>query len=131
SLGGELDLARVLWVEAKVAAALGDLREARKRFEQVRRAFVKPELGYDYALVSLELSTVLLRQGETARVRSLTDEMLSLFRSQNVHREALAALQVFCAAVKRDGATVELVRRVVRYLYRAKGDPELKFEAGE
>lgn len=129
-LGGELDLARVLWVEAKVAAALGKPGEARKRFEQVRNAFAKPELIYDHALVSMELSTVLLEQDEPARVRTLANEMLPIFRSQQIHREALAAIRVFCDAAGREAATVELARRVVRYLYRAKNDPELKFEAG-
>lgn len=129
-LGGELDLARVVWVEAMVADALGNLGEARKRFEQTRSAFARPELSYDHALVSMELSAVLLRQGENARVRSLADETLRVFRSQQVQPEALAALQVFWEAARRDSATVDLARRVVRFLYRAKDDPELKFEAG-
>jgi tetratricopeptide (TPR) repeat protein len=129
-LGGELDLARVLWVEAKIAVARGGLGEARKRFEQARSTFAKPELIYDHALVSLELSVVLLKQGETARVRTLANEMLPIFRSQQIHQEALAAIRVFCDAAGREAATVELARRVVRYLYRAKNDPELKFEAG-
>lgn len=129
-LGGELDLTRVLWYEARVAEALGDLRGARKRFEQVRSTFDRPELSYDHALVSMELSTVLLKQGETAQVRTLADEMLRIFRSQQIHREALAAIRVFCDAAGSEAATVGLARRVVRYLYRAKDHPELKFEAG-
>lgn len=129
-LGGELDLARVLWVEAKVSDALGNLAEARERFEQVRSAFDKAGLIYDHALVSLELSTVLLKLGETARVRTLADEMLRIFRSQEVLPEALAAVRVFCEAARQETATVELGRRVVRFLYRAKDDPELKFEGG-
>jgi hypothetical protein len=55
-LGGELDLTRVVWMEALVAEALGDLGEARTRSEEVRRAFDKPELIYDHALVSLDLA---------------------------------------------------------------------------
>lgn len=128
-LGGELDLGRVLWVEAMVADALGSLAEARERFEQVRSAFEKPELIYDHALVSMELSTVLLEMGETARVRMLAVEMLRIFRSQQVLPEALAAIRVFCEAARRETATVELGRKVVRYLYRAKDDPGLKFQA--
>ncbi len=129
-LGGDLDLVRVAWHEAKVADALGNLAEARERFEEVRSAFDKPELIYDQALVSMELSTVLLELGETARVCTLAEEMLEVFRSQQVPRETLAALQVFCEAAKRETATVELGRRVVRYLYRAKDDPNIKFEEG-
>ena len=127
-LGGELDLQRVVWLEAKIAYGLGDLTEARNLFEQVRRAFDKSELRYDYALVSMELSLVLLEQGETARVRALAEEMLAIFQQQKVHVEALKALRIFCEAAKREAATAELARRVVRYLYRAQGDPDLRFE---
>lgn len=129
-LEGELDLARVLWYEARVAEALGDLHGARKRFEQVRRAFGKPELIYKRALVTMDLAAVLLKQGEPARVRTLAEEMLGIFRSQEVLPEALAAIRVFCEAVKQETATVELARRVARFLDRAESNPELKFEAG-
>jgi len=47
---------------------------------------------------------------------------------QQVEREPLIALQLFCAAAKHEAASVELARRVVKYLYRAQHDPELRFE---
>jgi transcriptional regulator with XRE-family HTH domain len=127
-LGGELDLTRGVWMEALVADALGNLEEARARFEQVRRAFDKPELIYDYALASLDLSLVCLKQDDTAQVRTIAAQMMPIFESQQVRREALAALRVFCEAAKREAATVELAKEVVRYLRRAQDDPELRFE---
>jgi hypothetical protein len=45
-----------------------------------------------------------------------------------VHREALAALKLFCEAVEEETATAELARRIVGYLYRAQHQPELRFE---
>lgn len=129
-LGGELDLTRIVWLEAKVEAAGGNLWEARKRFEQVRASFTRPELSYDYALVSLELSAVLLQQGETRRVRKIADEMAVIFRSQQVSREALAALRVFCEAARRENATAEQARQVARLLKRAQNDPGIKEKAG-
>jgi tetratricopeptide (TPR) repeat protein len=129
-LGGELDLNRCLWLEAKIAAGLGELTEAQSRFEQARQAFDKPELIYDHALVSLDLSLVLLRQGETAQVRVIADEMYAIFRGQRVHREALAALAVFCEAARQEAATVELTQKVARYLRRAQDDPDLRFDQG-
>jgi hypothetical protein len=129
-LGGELDGARVTWLEAKIHDGLGNLEAARAGFEQVRSTFQKPELSYDFALVSVDLSLVLLKQGETGRVRAIAEEMAFIFQSQQVHSQALAALLIFCEAAKREAATVELARQVARFLYRAQGDPELKFEAG-
>lgn len=126
-LGGELDAARVTWLEAKVADGLGDLESARAGFERVRSTFQKPELSYDFALVSVDLSLVLLKQGETKRVRAIAEEMAFIFQSQQVHSQALAALLIFCEAAKREAASVELARQVARFLYRAQSDPELTF----
>jgi hypothetical protein len=80
--------------------------------------------------VSLELALIFLEQGRTGETRKLAEEMLEIFKAQKVEREALAALRVFCDAAKRETATVELARRVVKFLYRAQHDPELRFEAG-
>ena len=130
-LGEELDLTRVVWLEGKIAIGLGRAAEAYAAFQQVRKEFTARELAYDGALVSLELALLLLEQGRAAEVHNLASEMLWIFRAQGVHREALAALQLFCDAVRREEATAELARRVVLYLYRAQHDPELRFEAGE
>jgi hypothetical protein len=54
--------------------------------------------------------------------------MLWIFKAQGVHREALAALRIFCAAARQKIATAELARRVERYLRRAQLDPALRFD---
>ena len=122
-LGGELDLARVVWLEGKVAAGLGRFGEARSAFEQARRAFERHELPYDFALVSLELAALLLEQGLAEEVSTLAGEILKIFQAQRIEREALAAVQMFCDAARRKAATVELARQVTRFLYRAQHDP--------
>jgi transcriptional regulator with XRE-family HTH domain/tetratricopeptide (TPR) repeat protein len=126
-LGEELDLTRVLWVEGKVAAGLGRVGEALSAFEQARGVFRQRELAFDYGLVSLELAVLLLKQGRTADVRAMAEEMLQIFRTQQIEREALAALRLFCDAARRETATVDLARNLVRFLYRAQHDPELRF----
>jgi tetratricopeptide (TPR) repeat protein len=126
-LGEELDLTRVDWLTAKVAAGLGRLAQAREAFEKVQGVFIRRELTFDYALVSLELSVLLLEQGRTAEVKMLAEQMLEIFRTQQVEREALAALRLFCDAARRETATVELARRLVTFLHRAQHDPELSF----
>jgi hypothetical protein len=54
--------------------------------------------------------------------------MVPVFRQQGVHREALAALTLFRDAAERKSLTLELTRRLIRYLKRAEGNPELKLE---
>ncbi len=128
ALRKELDLVRVVWLKGKIAAGLGRGEDARTSFEQVRRDFTAREMAYDCALVTLELAALLLEQGRTRQVRSLAEEMLWIFRTQGVHREALAALQVFCDAAYREVASAELARQVVLFLHRAQHDPQLRFE---
>lgn len=128
-LNEELDLTRVVWLEGRVAAGVGRTAEAISALQQVRRVFKDRDLAYDYALASLELAVLLLEQGRAAEVRGLAKEMLWIFRAQGVHREALAALRLFCEAAEKERATAELARRVVAYLHRAQHDPQLPFEA--
>ena len=48
------------------------------------------------------------------------------FQSED-HREALAALGLFHQAAERQEATAELARDVLRFLFRARHDPALRF----
>jgi tetratricopeptide (TPR) repeat protein len=127
-LGEALDLTRCLWLQGQIDAGLGRLAQAAAAFRQVRRNFLEHPLPYDYALASLDLSLVLLEEGRTAEVREIAEEMLWIFKAQGVHREALAALRLFCEAAKQETATIALARQVERYLRRAQLDPGLRFE---
>jgi tetratricopeptide (TPR) repeat protein len=126
-IGNALDLARLRWAEGRIAAGLGEADRAEEAFQEVRRALVEQGIGYDAALVSLELAALYARQGRTAEMKELAGEMLPIFQAQDVHREALAALAVFQQAAARDAATLELVEEVVAFLGRARHDPGLRF----
>ncbi len=62
----KLDLTRCLWLQGKIDAGLGRWDEALGAFRQVQRDFLEDQLPYSYALVSLDLSLVLLEQGRAA-----------------------------------------------------------------
>jgi tetratricopeptide (TPR) repeat protein len=132
-LGQEVDLIHVSFIRGKIAAGTGRAEEAEEIFEEARRKFasLKPPLVLEYALVSLDLGLLLLEQDRTAEVRILSEQMTWIFSSQGIRREALAALRIFCEAAKRKAATVDLARRVIRFLHRSQHDPELKFETTE
>jgi transcriptional regulator with XRE-family HTH domain len=127
-LGNELDTLRLRWLEGRVAAGLGRTAEALAALTEVRTRFAELNIAYDAALVTLEVAVLHLEQGRTEEVKTLALEMAPIFHAQGVHREALAALRLFCEAAKKEAATVELARRLVDYLYRAQHDPELRFE---
>ena len=130
SAGSQLDRVRLRWVEARIAAGLGEADEARRAFSEAQRGFLDQSIAYDAALVSLEMATFLLQEGRTAEVRDLAREMIPIFHAQDIHREALAALAVFQAAAALDAATVELAREVEAFLARARRNPELRFSRG-
>ena len=54
--------------------------------------------------------------------------MLPIFRSRDVHREAIAALIVFQRAAASEQATQALVEELAAYLRRAAHQPGLPFE---
>lgn len=127
-IGNGLDLVRVVWLESRIFVGLGKREEAIASLEQVRSEFTAREIAYDAALVSLESAILYLEDGRTSEVRILARRMLWIFRAQGVHREALAALKLFCEAAEREQATVNLARRVADYLERARHNPALRFE---
>jgi tetratricopeptide (TPR) repeat protein len=124
----EIDLIRVLWLAGRVAAGLGRRQEAMAAFEQVRWDFAGKGLGYDMALASLDLAQLYLEEGRTAEVAAIAGEMVTVFASRQIHREALAALVLFRKAAEAEASTADLARRLSRYLERARREPGLRFE---
>jgi hypothetical protein len=94
----------------------------------VRGDLASEDIAYDTALVSLELAKLFAAEGRSAEVRALARHMVPIFQSQQIHREALAALAFFRQAAERDAVTVELAEEVRAYLDRARRNPALRFE---
>lgn len=128
--GKATDLTKMVWLEGKVAAGVGRLAEAEAAFRQARHELRNHKLPYDYALVSLDLALLLLEQGRTTEVRGLCAEMAWIFQAEGIAREAQAAVRLYCEAARTETVTVELTRRVVRFLHRIQHDPEARFEDG-
>jgi hypothetical protein len=119
-------------VKGKISRGLGQADQAESLFLAARDGFVGEGIPYDTALVSLELATLYAEQGRTADLKRLAEEMVPIFSSLSIHREALAALAYLKQAVEAERATVEVVSGVAAYLRRAQYDPALRFrEASE
>lgn len=127
--GDKIDLIRLGWLEARLAAAMGRPETALRRLERARRQFAAQGMSYDVAQALLEEAVLLLDQGRTAEVKVLAGGLEEVFAAKGVHREALIALRLFHEVVEHEQATAELARRVLRYLYRARYDEGLPFKA--
>jgi tetratricopeptide (TPR) repeat protein len=122
--GGRFDDLRARWLEGNIAAGLGDDEGAERSFLRVREGFEEAGLLSDVALVSLDLAALWLRQERTAEVRRLVDEMVAVFRSHGIRREALGALLMFKEALHKDQVTESLLRTVTTEIWRLERSPD-------
>lgn len=126
--GGELLGLRLRWLEGKIQQVLGFLDDAGRALSEARAGFVAQGIGFDAASVSLDLAGLYAAQGRASEMRRLAEEMLPIFRSRDLHREAIAALIVFQQAVQMEKLTSPLLHEIRSYLQRARKDHKLRFE---
>jgi len=128
-MGDRMSLLRMRWLEGLVAQGLGRVEQALTAYREVRKAFIELGLDYDAALASLDLAGLLVEQARTADVRRLAEEMLIVFSSRDIHREAMAALHFFCHAAQVEKVETALVQNVSDFLKRVRTNPALRFAA--
>jgi hypothetical protein len=116
------------WVKGKISRGLGHLSLAEALLLSAREGFVAEGIPYDTALVSLDIASLYAEQGRTADLKRLAQQMLPIFASLHVHREALAALAFLRQAVEAERASQAVVAEVAAFLKRAQHDPGLRFE---
>jgi tetratricopeptide (TPR) repeat protein len=116
------------WNRAKIARGLGQNENAEALFLAARDGFVAEEAAYDTALVSLDLASLYAEQGRMTELKQVAEEMVPIFSSREIHREALAALSYWRQAVESEEVCVKLVAGVAAFLKRARHNPELRFQ---
>jgi hypothetical protein len=77
-------------------------------------------MSYDAALVSLDLSLVYLGEGKLSELKQLAGDLVLLFESRDVHREALGALYLFQKACEEERLTEQTVSRLAELLRRGQ-----------
>jgi tetratricopeptide (TPR) repeat protein len=115
------------WLKGKIARGLGQVAQAEPLLIAAREGFLAEGIPYETALVTLDLALLYADQERTAELKRLAAEMVPIFASRQIHREALAALAFFQKAVEAEKAGVETVKWVAEYLRKARHAPELQF----
>ena len=118
---------RVDWLEGRIHGQLAATTLAEAAFRNARETFLHLGSPYDAALVSLELAALLLEDGRSREAAELARELVPIFRSRGIHREALAAGMLVARSLSDETATVDFVQRVATYLRRARVDPTYRF----
>jgi tetratricopeptide (TPR) repeat protein len=123
---------RLIWLRGKIDLGRGEAAAAERAFVTARDGFVALGNGYDAAMVAIEdLALLYLRQGRTAEVKRLAEDMYPILEAQDIHREAAAALMLFRDAARQEQLTVKIVREYATYLRDARSDPTQKFRQTE
>lgn len=115
-----LDMIRLVWAEGLIHLGLRRLGPAEAAFREVQLGFLERRMGYDAALVSLDLALLYAQENCTADLKKLAAELMPIFESRDVHREAIVALLMFQRACEEEKLTVDLVRKFAEYLRRER-----------
>jgi tetratricopeptide (TPR) repeat protein len=121
-------LARLRWLEGKIYGALHFPAEAERALLDARHGFLGLKADLDAAAVSLDLAVLCVAQGRAAEVRRLAEEILPVFRSRELHREAIAALLALRQASRMETRSARLLVEIRDHLDRARRGPTLRFE---
>jgi tetratricopeptide (TPR) repeat protein len=127
SLGDRMNLIRLTWLEGKIALGHDDLERAEALLFEARGLLAERGLGYDTALLGLDLARLYARQGRGAEMRRLAEEMLPIFNSRAIRREAVSALIVFQNAAAVERVTVGIVQELSDSLVDSNSAPGLRF----
>lgn len=126
--GDQMHLVRFNWLKGMITRDLGRLEEAEAALREARDAFVERGIGFDAALVSLDLAMVYALRGDHGQVKRLAAEMVPIFESRDVHQEAIAALLIFKQAAEAERVSLDLLGRIAAWLQRSRRDPDARFE---
>jgi len=119
------------FLEGKISRGLGQAEQAEALFLSARNGFLADGIVYEMAIVSLEIASLYAEQGRMAEIKRLAEEMIPIFSSRQIHREALAALDYWRQAVEAEQACATLVAGVASFLKKARHNPELRFQRPE
>jgi tetratricopeptide (TPR) repeat protein len=115
---GKLDRARLVWIEAEIDSASGNLQAAEHRFRAVRDVFSSTGSLHEVAIVTLELALVLARSGRFAEAKEAAREAIPVLQSLGIAPEAILAVRVYVESSLAEAAQVSALGSLVRRLKR-------------
>ncbi len=110
---------KLVWLQGRIAAGLGQEQQAEALLERARNTFVAQGMSAYAAVISLDLAEVYARQGRSAEIKQLAEEILPIFQALDIEREALTALLLFQEAATAERVTVAMLRGLSRRVRRS------------
>lgn len=119
---GSLHQIKLQWIAARIHLEKGELTRAERLLLTARDEFIRRELFYRAATVSLDLAAVELKRSRADLAQPLIEEALRAFTVLRLPPEALGALVLLRRAVKDGVLCAALVQRIGERLRKAGGD---------
>ncbi|MFL6192623.1 MAG: hypothetical protein ACJ75H_00520 [Thermoanaerobaculia bacterium] len=113
-----LDAVKNIWLEGRIAAALGQAERADRLLSEARTSFQDSHMPYEVALVSLDLAALWLRSERTSAIKHLIDHTITILRARKIRREAVGMMLVVREAFQKDRMTEALLRQTFTELLR-------------
>ncbi|MCG8459006.1 MAG: tetratricopeptide repeat protein [Holophagales bacterium] len=117
---GGIVLAKLLWARGRLACLRGELREALDHLEEAYDLLIRSDAA-ETALISLEISRVLLQLGHLEKARDLARCMAQLLKQLDKNKVAQATLVQYIRTAVEAELTLETVDRCKRLLEEALG----------
>jgi tetratricopeptide (TPR) repeat protein len=124
--GDPLNLLRLRWVEAKILAGRGRLKDAEMVLAEVRYGFLEHKLAYVAAVAGLDQAEVMLRQGK--EIHRLAGDILARFEEHAVAPAAVQALVLYEVLCANRLATVRTTRTIRDYIEQVQDNPGRRFD---
>lgn len=125
---GRVPALKLRWLEARIDRGRGQLARAEETFREVREGLEAVGIGYDAALVTLELAALVLRQGRATEASGLVIGAVEAFTALRIRRETLMAVLYLKETFVCGAAEVPLLEEVTAFLRRAEQDASARFE---
>jgi len=103
---------KLLWAEGRILEKQGMLSEAEHFLQTVRLRLREDKTLGDYALASLDLAGIYLKQSRPREVRTLAGELFPIFRRLRGDPDALDGLKRFHRAAIAEALSLEVLRSV-------------------
>lgn len=111
------------WLEGRIARGEERFQEAERFLQRAAVGFEKLEIGYDTALVALDLAELYLAEGKSAAVKGLAERLQPVLAFSDLHQEAVAALVLFQNAAAQELANTAMLKRLRERLEEMRAQP--------
>jgi tetratricopeptide (TPR) repeat protein len=123
---GRLSVMKIQWIEGRISYGLGELFSAEMSLREVKRSSQEEGLGFACALVGLDLTLTLMRQGRIEEAIREGLESTEAFVRLSIHREILGSVILLHEAFQAQTASLSLIETTVRYLRKRQVELNLK-----